>query len=32
MANRRLGAFDGLFGELQPGLRHFEKHKLSRGI
>jgi len=25
---RALGRFSGFFGEVQPGLRHFEKHKL----
>jgi hypothetical protein len=32
MADKDIGAFGRLFGKLQPGLRHFEKQKLSRGI
>jgi hypothetical protein len=32
MADWNLGAFGGLFGQLQPGLRHFEKHKFPHWV
>jgi len=32
MANTGLGPCDGHFSKSEPSLRHFEKHKLSRGV